>query len=140
MRTPRGPMARWPGTRARAAAGFMAAAALLAGCDNVSFNAAPEPCPEITEAEFEAALSNGETRGDVSVSALGVVSTDIRGSMKSCRSTPGPNAVETCRRSRDLVVRYETARDGVFFVRVPSGKWHRFNPRAAPRTCQIMPG
>lgn len=137
MSTPRWPGARRPGARALAAAGI---ATLLAGCDNVSFNAAPQPCPGITEAEFEAALSNGETRGDVSISALGVISTDIRGSMKSCRSPPGPSAVETCRRSRDLVVRYETAGEGVFFVRVPSGKWHRFNPRAAPRTCQIMPG
>jgi hypothetical protein len=115
-------------------------AATLTGCDNVSFNAPQQPCPEISEAEFEAALSNGDTRGDVEISSLGAVSMRIGGSMKSCRTPPGPNPVETCRRSRDLVVRYETASDGVFFVRVPSGKWHRFDPRNAPRTCRLMPG
>ena len=115
-------------------------AATLTGCDNVSFNAPPQACPEISEAEFEAALSNGDTRGDVEVSALGVVSMKIERNMKSCRGAPGPNQVETCRRSRDLVVRYDTASDGVFFVRVPADKWHRFDPRKAPRTCQLMPG
>jgi hypothetical protein len=111
---------------------------VLAGCDN--FNQPSEPCPEISEAEFESALSAGETRGDIQLSADGVLSATIGGSLKTCRRAQGAIGGEVCRRSRDLVVRYATPQRGTFFVKVPSGRWHRFEARNSPGACRLLPG
>jgi hypothetical protein len=111
---------------------------MLAGCDH--FNQPSEPCPEISEAEFESALSAGETRGDIQLSADGVLSATIGGSLKTCRRAQGAIGGEVCRRSRDLVVRYATPQRGTFFVKVPSGRWHRFEARNSPGACRLLPG
>jgi len=109
----------------------------LSACDN--FNQPTQPCAEITAAEFESALAAGETRGEIEVSANGVVSSRIDGSLKTCRKDKTALTREVCRRGRDLVVRYNTAERGIFYVRVPAGRWHRFESRNPPGACRLLP-
>lgn len=108
-----------------------------AGCDK--FNQPPEPCPEISAEAFEAALSAGETRAEIEISGAGLVSSRFGSSMKTCRKDKTALTGEICRRSRDLLVRYNTAERGVFYVKVPAGRWHRFDGRYTPGACSLLP-
>ena len=120
-----------------ATAALLPALLALVACDN--FNQPTQPCAEITAAEFESALSAGETRGEIEISANGVVSAQIGGSLKTCRKDKTAINREVCRRGRDLVVRYNTAERGIFYVRVPAGRWHRFETRNSPGACRLLP-
>jgi len=111
--------------------------AALSACDK--FNQPAQPCPEIPAAAFESALSAGDTRGEIEVSGSGLVSSQFGGSMKTCRKDKTALTGEVCRRSRDLVVRYQTAERGLFYVKVPAGRWHRFDGRYHPGACTLLP-
>jgi|GEM_PF-836105 hypothetical protein len=116
---------------------FLMSLAGLTACSK--FNQPSQPCPEISAAAFESALSAGETRGEIEISGNGLVSSQFGGSLKTCRKDKTALGGEICRRSRDLVVRYTTVDRGVFFVRVPSGRWHKFDARYHPGACTLLP-
>ena len=116
---------------------FLMSVAALTACSK--FNQPSQPCPEISAAAFESTLSAGETRGEIEISGNGLVSSQFGGSLKTCRKDKTALGGEVCRRSRDLVVRYTTVDRGVFFVRVPSGRWHKFAARYHPGACTLLP-
>lgn len=131
------PRRRCPRRNSIARAMALLSVLVLTACDN--FNQPTQPCAEISATEFESALTAGDTRGEIDISASGVVSSQIGGSLKTCRKDKTAINREVCRRSRDLVVRYQTAERGTFYVRVPAGKWHRFNSKNPPGACRLLP-
>jgi len=111
---------------------------LLTGCgpSYAPLNAPSRPCPQISQAEFEAALDGGAARGDARIHPSGRVDLSFGPGVVHCatyRSSERP-----CRRPNDLVIRYEIDGDQTRFVRVPAETQYRFRVRARPTTCQIV--
>ena len=94
------------------------------------------PCPTITRAEFEAALAAGAVRGTARVAADGTSQLQFGPGVVSCAS--GRGMLRPCKRPTELVIAYEAAGSGPFFVRVPAGAEYLFRPGNAPNTCEIV--
>ncbi|MBM5823757.1 MAG: hypothetical protein FJ082_15275 [Cyanobacteria bacterium K_Offshore_surface_m2_011] len=116
----------------------------LGGCGwAVHVNAPSIPCPEISAAQFEAALRGGAVRGDVRVRSQGALQSlqTVIGAnaLETCRPASARGASQPCRLSNDLVVRYDTDDRGLSFVKVPAGRWHRFLQRNPAGACRLLP-
>lgn len=116
----------------------------LGGCGwTVQVNAPSIPCPEISAAQFEAALRAGAVRGEVQVRRQGSLQSlqTVIGAnaMRTCRPASSRGASQACRLSNDLVVRYDTDDRGILFVKVPAGRWHRFLQRDPAGACRLLP-
>ena len=114
-------------------------AAMLYGCgpSYAPVGAPSRPCPEITAAEFEAALAAGAARGDATIHPSGTVDLRFGPGVEHCATYTA--AMRPCRRPNDLVIRYEFEDGGqTRFVRAEAGSQYRFNVRARPTTCEIV--
>lgn len=120
------------------AALIVAGAAFLTGCGPTyaPANAPSRPCPQITEAEFEAALEDGAARGDATIHPSGVVELTFGPGIVQCATFR--SGMRPCRRPNDLVIRYVVDSGETFYVRARAGSEYRFHPSARPTTCQIV--
>jgi len=118
--------------------------AVLAGCGwTVQVNQPLIPCPEISAAAFEDALSRGAVRGEVALRSNGPLRSSqvIIGSntLRTCTPAAARGGSQDCRFSNTLVVRYDSEDRGIYYVMVPSGRWHRFLQRNPPGACRLLP-
>lgn len=122
----------------RAALLVVTAAALTAcGPSYAPPNAPSRPCPEITQAEFEAALEAGAARGDARVYPSGMVDMRFGSGVVHCATFS--STLRPCRRPNDLVIRYEFENGAqTRYVRAEAGSQYRFHVGARPTTCQIV--
>jgi hypothetical protein len=113
-------------------------AASLAACgpSYAPLDAPSRPCPEISEAAFEAALADGAARGDARIHPSGRVDLSFGPGVVHCASFN--SSERPCRRPNDLVIRYEIDGEQTRFVHIPAQTQYRFQVRARPTTCQIV--
>lgn len=122
----------------RAMTGSLALALLTAcGPSYAPANAPSRPCPEISEADFQAALDEGAARGDATIYRSGTVDLRFGPGIEHCATWR--SSMRPCRRPNDLVIRYDFE-DGsqTRYVRAAAGREYRFHPSARPTTCQII--
>jgi hypothetical protein len=114
------------------------AALTLVGCGPAYAppNAPATACPQISSAEFDAAVAAGATRATATVGANGVVTMQIGPGVVHCATFK--TSMKPCRRPNDLVIRYTLADGEVVHVRAPAGKDYRFRVAARPTTCEIL--
>lgn len=112
--------------------------ALPAGCgpSYAPASAIGRPCPEISQAQFDAALAAGAARGDARIRSSGMV--DIRFGPGTVHCASYNSSMKPCRRPNDLVIRYEIDGDQTRFVQVPAGSQYRFKVANRPTTCEIV--
>jgi hypothetical protein len=120
------------------AALLVVAAVGLTGCGpyRAPANAPSRPCPQITEAEFEAALADGAARGDARIHRSGTVDLTFGPGVRHCSTWR--SGMRTCRRPNDLVIRYVVDGGETLHVRVRADSEYRFHAAARPTTCQIV--
>ncbi len=95
-----------------------------------------EPCPEITEAEFNAFSKTGSAKAVAKVSEAGIIDMTTGPGQVQCAS--GNGAAKPCRRPNPLVIRYEFANGSSVHVRVPAETEYRFRVGAQPTSCEIV--
>ena len=95
-----------------------------------------EPCPGITEAEFNAFSKTGSARAVAKVSEDGSIAITTGPGQVQCAS--GSRAAKACRRPNPLVIRYEFANGSAVHVRVPAETEYRFRAGAQPTSCEII--
>lgn len=110
----------------------------LAGCgpSYAPPDAPARACPEITQAEFEAALADGAARGDARIHPSGMVDLGFGPGVVHCATFNAP--MRPCRRPNDLVIRYQVEDGPDRYVRAEAGSQYRFNVNARPTTCEIV--
>lgn len=117
-------------------AGLALAELAACGPSYAPLDAPSRPCPEITQAAFEAALADGAARGDARIHESGVVDLSFGPGVVHCAAFN--SSERPCRRPNDLVIRYEIDGNQTRFVQVPAEAQYRFQVRARPTTCQIV--
>jgi hypothetical protein len=119
--------------------GSAALAVALAACSPAYAppSAPAHSCPNISAAEYDAAIEAGAARATAHVNANGVISIETGPGVVQC-ATFRNSAMLPCRRPNDFVIRYTVEGDESFYVRVPAGEQYRFNVRRAPNTCEIL--
>lgn len=108
--------------------------AMLAACEP-PLDGPAHACPEISEQDYQAAITAGAASARASLSADGIGSVSESGS-KQCVTYQ--TALKTCRRPVDFVIRYTLADGMVRYVRVAKGEAYRFNIHARPTSCEII--
>ncbi|MCX7841206.1 MAG: hypothetical protein N2559_17345 [Anaerolineae bacterium] len=94
------------------------------------------PCPQISAAEFDAALKAGATGAIATINADGTVAMETGPGSVQCATYRSP--LRPCRRPNDFVIRYTFADGRVVHVRVPAGTEYRFRLQAQPTPCEIV--
>lgn len=114
------------------------AALALAGCGPAYAppNAPATACPQITAAEFDAAVAAGAARASATIGTNGAVSMRTGPGVVHCATFK--SSMKPCRRPNDLVIRYTLADGQVVHVRAPAGRDYRFRVAARPTTCEIL--
>ncbi len=114
----------------------LASSLMACGPSYAPVSAVGRPCPEITQADFDAALANGAARGDARIRSSGMV--DIRFGPGVVHCATYNSSMKPCRRPNDLVIRYEIDGDQTRYVRVPANSQYRFKVANRPTTCEIV--
>ncbi|HWK35044.1 hypothetical protein [Sphingomonas sp.] len=94
------------------------------------------PCPEISAADYAAAIARGATSATASISASGTASITTGPGIVHCATYPG--ALKPCRRPTDYVIRYALPDGRTVHVMVAAGQQYRFRVGATPTTCEIV--
>ncbi|MBM3129487.1 MAG: hypothetical protein FJ009_12775 [Chloroflexi bacterium] len=94
------------------------------------------PCPQISAAEYDAAIKAGATRATATISADGIVSMETEPGTVQCATFR--SSMRPCRRPNDFVIRYTLANAQIVHVRVPAGEQYRFRVQAQPTPCEIV--
>jgi hypothetical protein len=89
----------------------------------------------ITQAAFDAALSQGATRADAEIGANGIVSMTTGPGVGQC-ATFGASTVKPCRQPNDFVIRCQTAENDTLFVHVPANTAWSPIGRTHVRSCR----
>jgi hypothetical protein len=99
-------------------------------------NAPAIPCPQISAAEYDAALAAGAAHATATISASGMVSMETGAGSVHCATYQ--SSMRPCRRPNDFAIRYTLANGEVVHVHVPAGEQYRFRVQAQPTTCEIV--
>ena len=99
-------------------------------------NAPARACPQISVAEYDAAIAGGAASATATISASGMISMQAGPGIVHCATYQ--SSMRPCRRPNDFVIRYSLADGEQIFVRVPAQKQYRFRVQAQPTPCEIV--
>jgi hypothetical protein len=99
-------------------------------------NAPTNPCPTITQAEFDAAIEAGAAQGRARIHESGMVDLSNGPGVSHCATYN--STMRPCRRPNDYVIDYTTVEGEHLYVRVPANEEYRFNVRSRPHTCELI--
>jgi hypothetical protein len=93
-------------------------------------------CPQISAAEYEAAIAAGAASATATIAEDGVVSIRTGPGVVHCATYA--SAMRPCRRPNDFVIKYQLSDGEVVYNLVPAGKQYRFRAAAQPTSCEIV--
>lgn len=93
-------------------------------------------CPQISAADYDAAIAAGAARASATIYQSGIVSMETGAGIVHCATYR--SAMRPCQRPVDFVIRYTLASGDVLHVRVPAGEQYRFRVQAQPTPCEIV--
>ncbi len=126
------------GAMKRARFGLLALAAALGACgpSYAPPNAPAIACPQISAADYDAAVAAGAARASATINQSGMVSMETGPGSVHCATFR--SSMRPCRRPVDFVIRYTLASGDALHVRVPAGEQYRFRVQAQPTPCEIV--